>query len=216
MLHLIEQIFDTLGSGPFPALAYIALFGIIFAESGLFFGFFLPGDSQLFAVGALADVTPGKPFEIGLILIGTFISAVLGDNVGYWFGKKTGPRIFSREDSRLFKRQYLISAREFYDKHGGKAVVLARFVPFVRTFAPIVAGAVEMHYRTFVTYNLLGGLLWTAGASLAGYFFGQIPIIKNNFELAVVAIIAVSLLPVVVHRISDQRKERAQREAASK
>lgn len=214
MLHLIEQIFDTLGSGPIPALAYVVLAGIVFAESGLFFGFFLPGDSLLFAVGALSAVAPDKPFNIVILLPLTFAAAVLGDNVGYWFGKKTGPRIFAREDSRFFKRHYLIAARDFYNRHGGKAIVLARFVPFVRTFAPIVAGAVEMNYRSFIFYNLLGGLIWAVGATLAGYFFGQIPVIRNNFEIAVVAIIVVSVLPVGVHWLSDKLKARAAARAA--
>ena len=118
-------------------------------------------------------------------------------------------RSAAREDSRFFKKHYLQSARVFYEKHGGKAIVLARFVPFVRTFAPIVAGAVEMHYRSFIFYNLLGGLIWAVGATLAGYFFGQIPFIHDNFELAVVAIILVSVLPIGVHWLSDKLKERA-------
>lgn len=210
MLQLINQVFETLGSGPVPVLAYVVLAGIVFAESGLFFGFFLPGDSLLFAVGALSAVAPGKPFNILILLPLVFIAAVLGDNVGYWFGKKTGPKIFSREDSRFFKKHYLLTARAFYEKHGGKAIVLARFVPFVRTFAPIVAGAVEMHYRDFVFYNLLGGFIWAIGATLAGFFFGQIPLIHDNFELAVVAIILVSVAPIGIHWLSDKLKERAE------
>ncbi len=209
MLQLIDQIFTTLGSGPFPVLAYVVLFAIVFAESGLFFGFFLPGDSLLFAVGALSAVAPDRPFNIFILLPLTFIAAVLGDNVGYWFGKKTGPRIFAREDSRFFKKHYLLSARAFYEKHGGKAIVLARFVPFVRTFAPIVAGAVEMHYRNFIFYNLLGGFIWAVGVTLAGYFFGQIPFIHDNFEIAVIAIVFVSVLPIGIHWLSDKLKERA-------
>jgi membrane-associated protein len=150
---------------------YIGLFGIIFAESGLLIGFFLPGDSLLFTAGFLAS----QGFLNIWILMGlTFIGAVLGDSVGYWFGKKTGNKIFIKEDSFLFKKDNINKAEEFFKKHGAKAIVLARFVPIVRTFTPILAGVGTMHYKTFLSFNVIGGALWTIGVSLLGYFLGNI------------------------------------------
>src|SRR5574341_64996 len=151
-------------------IGYIGVFVIIFAESGLFFGFFLPGDSLLLTAGLLASRCL---LNIWVLIIIIPIAAILGDNVGYWFGKKTGPRIFNRENSRLFRRKNLLAAKAFYDKHGGKTIVAARFMPFIRTFAPIVAGAVEMEYKRFLLFNLLGGLLWAIGVTLIGYFLGN-------------------------------------------
>ena len=133
-----------------------------FAESGLFFGFFLPGDSLLLTAGLLAS--QGK-LELAMLLIILPIAAILGDSVGYWFGKKTGPRIFSRDDSLLFRRKNLLAAQTFYERHGGKTIVLARFMPFIRTFAPIVAGAAEMRYSRFLFFNVVGGLLWGIGVT---------------------------------------------------
>jgi membrane-associated protein len=210
VVELIENILHTVSQGPFPFLAYAVVAGIIFAESGLFFGFFLPGDSLLVTVGALAAL-PTSPFNIWILLPLLFIAAVLGDNVGYWFGAKTGPRIFSREDSRFFKRKYLLQAKDFYDRHGGKAIVLARFMPFVRTFAPIVAGSVHMDYKRFFGYNLLGGFLWAVGITLIGYFFGNIPFVKNNLEIAIVVIIILSVLPIFIHQIAERRKAKRER-----
>ena len=158
----LAQIIQTVG--------YIGLFAIVFAESGLFFGFFLPGDSLLLTAGLLAS--QGK-LDIGILLVILSVAAILGDNVGYWFGKKTGSRIFSRDESLLFRRKNLLAAQAFYERHGGKTIVLARFMPFIRTFAPIVAGAVEMPFRRFFTFNLVGALLWAVGVTLAGYYLGQ-------------------------------------------
>ena len=141
----LVQIIQTVG--------YIGLFAIVFAESGLFFGFFLPGDSLLLTAGLLAS--QGK-LDIGVLLVILPVAAILGDNVGYWFGKKTGSRIFSRDESLLFRRKNLLAAQAFYERHGGKTIVLARFMPFIRTFAPIVAGAVEMPFRRFFTFNVVG------------------------------------------------------------
>jgi membrane-associated protein len=209
VVHLIEQILDTVSHGPFPFLAYLLVAAIVFAESGLFFGFFLPGDSLLVTAGAIAAL-PTSPFNIWILCILLFVAAVVGDNVGYWFGKKTGPLIFSREDSRFFKRRYLLQASAFYDKHGGKAIVLARFMPFVRTFAPIVAGAVAMDYKRFFGFNVLGGFLWAVGVTLIGYFFGNIPFVRNNLEVAIVVIIILSILPIVIHQIAERRKGHAE------
>lgn len=185
----LSQIIQTVG--------YIGLFAIVFAESGLFFGFFLPGDSLLLTAGLLAS--QGK-LEIAVLLLILPTAAILGDGVGYWFGKRTGPRIFSRDESLLFRRKNLLAARAFYDRHGGKTIVLARFMPFIRTFAPIVAGAVDMPYRRFLTFNVAGGLLWGVGVTLAGYTLGQaIPEIDRYFLIVVGVVILVSALPALLH-----------------
>jgi membrane-associated protein len=185
----LVQIIQTVG--------YIGLFAIVFAESGLFFGFFLPGDSLLLTAGLLAS--QGK-LEIAALLIILPVAAILGDNVGYWFGKKTGSHIFNRDESLLFRRKNLLAAQAFYDRHGGKTIILARFMPFIRTFAPIVAGAVEMPFRRFFTFNVIGGLLWGVGVTLAGYYLGQaIPGIDRYFLVVVAAVILVSALPASLY-----------------
>ncbi|KKU03344.1 MAG: hypothetical protein UX99_C0038G0005 [Candidatus Amesbacteria bacterium GW2011_GWB1_47_26] len=193
---LKPEVFIT-SLGPW-ALAGIT--AIIFAESGLFFGFFLPGDSLLFTAGLLASQ---GYFNFATLLLVTFPAAVLGDNVGYWFGHKIGPKIFAREDSFLFKKHHLVAAQKFYEKHGTKTIVLARFVPFVRTFAPIVAGAAQMHYSTFMVYNLLGGFLWTIGLSSLGYFLGNLPFIHSNYEIIILIIVFGSIIPVALHFFKD-------------
>lgn len=189
-----RYIIETLG--PF---VYIGLFLIIFAESGLFFGFFLPGDSLLLTAGLFAYE---GTLNIWWMMPMLFIAAVLGDNVGYWFGRKTGPPLFTREESLLFKPKNLKAARDFYEKHGGKTIIIARFMPFIRTFAPIVAGAVEMHYRTFMIYNLIGGAVWSIGVLAAGYLLGSIfppEVLDRYFTLIVVIVIIVSAAPTLWH-----------------
>jgi membrane-associated protein len=185
---------------------YIGLFAIIFAESGLFFGFFLPGDSLLLTAGLFAT-RPETGLKIWLLLPLLLVAAVLGDNVGYWFGAKAGPRIFNRDNSFLFRRKNLLAAKAFYDKHGGKTIIAARFMPFIRTFAPIVAGAVEMDYRHFFFYNLAGGGLWAFGVTLIGYFLGNIPGIDKYFTPLVLAVIFISALPALIHVWNDSRHE---------
>ena len=186
-------------------VGYLGLIGIIFAESGLFFGFFLPGDSLLLTAGLLAS---HGDLEIWTLLLALPVAAVLGDNVGYWFGKKAGPPIFSRENSLLFRRKNLLAAKDFYEKHGGKTIVLARFMPFIRTFAPIVAGAVQMPYRRFFFFNILGGMLWAVGVTLAGYFLGEtIPGIDHYFLLIVVVVIFISALPSLIHVWKEYRHD---------
>jgi len=188
------------------AAGYLGLFGIIFAESGLFFGFFLPGDSLLFTAGFLAS----KGFLNVYILIGlTFIAAVLGDNTGYWFGKKTGPKIFTREDSLLFHKDHVTKAEHFFQKYGPKTIIFARFVPIVRTFAPILAGVGKMHYHTFFFYNLVGGFLWTAGLSLLGYFLGQLVPSIDKYLLPIIAlIIIISVLPNIYQILKMKSKNK--------
>src|SRR5262245_20155690 len=165
----------------------IGLFLIIFAESGLLIGFFLPGDSLLFTAGLFAAK---GDLNIVVILVGCFISAVAGDQVGYAFGRRVGPSIFSRPNSKLFKQEYVQRADEFFESHGAKTIVLARFVPVVRTFAPILAGVGTMKYRTFVTYNVIGGFLWAVGVTSLGYFLGE-QIGEDNIDKYLLPIIGI-------------------------
>jgi membrane-associated protein len=188
-------------------VGYVGIIAIIFAESGLFFGFFLPGDSLLLTAGLLA--ARGE-LNLWILLLTLAPAAILGDNVGYWFGKKAGPPIFNRENSLLFRRKNLLAAKAFYDKHGGKTITIARFMPFIRTFAPIVAGAVEMEYRRFMFFNLLGGLVWAVGVTLAGYFLGQtIPpeVLDKYFLIILAAVIFISALPAMIHAWREYRHE---------
>jgi membrane-associated protein len=197
--HLIEVV------------GLIGIFGIVFAESGLLVGFFLPGDSLLFTAGFLAsapdDVSESLHLPLGWLLLGCFCAAVIGDQVGYILGRRVGPALFRRPDSRFFKQQNVDKAQEFFDRYGAKTIVLARFVPVVRTFAPIVAGVSRMHYRTFVTFNILGGALWAVGVILLGYFLGQIPAVEENLELAILTIVAISILPIAIE-VWKARKEK--------
>ncbi|MDP3962687.1 MAG: VTT domain-containing protein [bacterium] len=186
------------------AFGLVGVILIVFAESGLFFGFFLPGDSLLFTAGFLASqgILP-----ISLLLIGTFVAAVLGDSVGYWFGKKTGPALFSKEDSFFFKKRYMEKARIFYEIHGKKTIILARFMPIIRTFAPIIAGIGNMHYRTFLAYNILGGFIWSFGLTLLGYFLGRsIPGVDKYLLPIIIAIIITSLIPGLVHLYKSRKR----------
>jgi membrane-associated protein len=174
----------------------IGLFLIVFAESGLFFGFFLPGDSLLFTAGLFAAE---GTLNLPLILVGCFIAAVAGDQVGYVFGQRVGPALFRRPDSRLFKQEYVERAQHFFARHGAKTIVIARFVPIVRTFAPILAGVGRMPYRTFVSFNVIGGLLWAVGVTLLGYWLGNlIPDIDRYLLPIIVLIIALSFVPMVI------------------
>jgi membrane-associated protein len=180
---------------------------IIFAETGLLFGFFLPGDSLLFIAGFLASDAGGNQLPaLPIVLACVFVAAVLGDQVGYLFGRKVGPTLFSRPDSRLFKQDHVRKAEHFFERHGAKTIVLARFVPIVRTFAPVVAGVGRMHYRTFVTYNVVGALLWAVGITTLGYFLGQVDVVKDHVELAVLAVVALSLVPMAVEILRHRRQ----------
>lgn len=185
---------------------YLGLFGIVFAESGLFVGFFLPGDSLLFTAGFLAS----QGFlNIWILCLLTFVGAVLGDNVGYAFGHKVGPMIFKKEDSILFHKDHLERARIFYEKHGPKALVLARFMPGIRTFAPILAGVGKMDYRNFLSFNAIGGFLWGVCLPLLGYYLGStIPGIDQYLLPIILLIIFLSILPSLVHiwREKDERQ----------
>lgn len=174
---------------------YVLLFLIIFCETGLVVTPFLPGDSLLFAVGTFAAL---GSIDIGWLVVLLSLAAILGDNVNYWIGYFTGPRVFSREKSRFLNKEYLDRTHRFYEKYGGKTIVIARFIPIIRTFAPFVAGIGRMTYRRFTLYNIVGGIAWILIFVLGGYFFGNIPLIKRNFEIVILAIIFISVLPGVV------------------
>lgn len=180
-----------------PIIGYLGIMAIIFAESGLLIGFFLPGDSLLFTAGLLASQ---GVFDIRLLILLCFGAAVIGDSVGYWFGHRLGRRIFQRENSRFFHNHNLERAERFYEKHGGKTIILARFMPVIRTFAPILAGVGVMQYKKFLLYNITGGALWAIGIPLAGYFLGNaIPGIDQYLIPIIVGIVLLSLLPGIAH-----------------
>jgi membrane-associated protein len=184
-------------------VGYGLYFAIIFAESGLFFGFFLPGDSLLFTLGLLAS--QGQ-LNLSTLLILGIIGAITGDSVGYAFGRRVGPRLFKREEGLLFKRDNLQKAQEFYEKHGVKTIVLARFTPIIRTFAPIVAGAANMHYPTFLVFNVIGGVAWITSMTVFGYLLGQqIPEGSHYSTLIVILIIIASLIPSIMHVVKSRR-----------
>lgn len=198
---------------------FILLLIIVFAESGLLIGFFLPGDSLLFIAGMVAagtfadafpdagDVSFGVPLWV--LLASIFVAAFLGDQVGYAFGRKVGPALFRKEDSKLFKKAYVDKAQSFFEHHGPRAIILARFVPVVRTFCPIVAGVGHMDYRTFVRFNVIGALLWGVGVTLLGYFLGSIPLVRDNIEVALLVVVGVSLGPVAFEFVRHRRQAKA-------
>jgi membrane-associated protein len=187
---------------------YLFLFAIIFAETGLLIGFFLPGDSLLFIAGAFVALHPAS-MNLYLLLVLLCIAAIAGDATGYVIGRRFGRRLFERPDSRFFKREHLLKTEAFYAKHGPKTIVLARFVPIVRTFAPTVAGVAGMPYSQFVFYNVTGGIGWICSMTLLGYFFGNIPILKEHLELLVLGIIFLSILPMIVHWLAERKTARS-------
>lgn len=196
-----------------PWLVVLVVAAIIFAESGLLIGFFLPGDSVLFTAGFL--IFAGTlHFDIHLFVACMFVAAVLGDGVGYLFGRRIGRKLFNRPNSRLFRKENIQKAEDFYEKHGGAAIVLARFIPVIRTFAPIVAGVGKMRYRTFLGYNLIGGLLWAVGVTYAGFYVGRIlhhwGIDVDTILLPIVILILVaSVIPPVIHILKDEKQRAA-------
>jgi membrane-associated protein len=192
LLHFDEHLANLINAiGP---LSYVVLFLIIFAETGLVVVPFLPGDSLLFVVGTLS----GSGFlNIWISYLTLLAAAIIGDTVNYWVGHRIGPKVFSNENSKLFKKEYLEKTREFYEKHGGKTIILARFLPIIRTFAPFVAGVGKMHYSTFLLYNITGAFIWVTTITFAGYFFGGLSVIRDNFEYAVIGIVLISLIPMV-------------------
>lgn len=190
-----------------PTIGYIGIFAIVFAESGLLVGFFLPGDSLLFTAGFLAS---RGIFSIAILAFICFIAAVAGDSTGYLFGRKVGRHLFQRKDSLFFKKENLEKAEKFYEKYGKKTIVLARFVPIIRTFAPIVAGMGKMEYSSFIAFNIVGGLLWAVGVCIAGYFLGSlIPDVDKYLLPIILLIIILSVAPSIWHILkeTENRKE---------
>ena len=209
VLHLDRHLNEWAGwMGPW---LYVLLFTIVFCETGLIVTPFLPGDSLLFAVGALCSVE-GASTSLPLAMAVLFIAAVLGDAANYAVGRYLGPAVFTSENSRIFNPKHIQRTHEFYEKYGGKTIFLARFVPIVRTFAPFVAGIGQMSYRHFALWNVTGALVWITTLTLAGYLFGQIPVIKHNFESVILAIIVLSMLPMLIEWIRARRS--AARESA--
>jgi membrane-associated protein len=202
ILHLDAHLNSWAGSmGPW---LYVILFLIIFCETGLVVTPFLPGDSLLFAVGALC-ATEGSPLQIGWMMVILVVAAVLGDAVNYGIGARIGPRVFHSETSRFLNKKHLQKTQRFYEKHGGKTIIIARFVPIIRTFAPFVAGVGRMGYQRFLSFNVVGGVAWVIGFLTAGFVFGNLPIVKKQFHFVIIGIIIVSILPAVIEIIRDRR-----------
>jgi len=200
VVDLLHKIYDVEGIIRWGGL--LMLVAIVFAETGLMFGFFLPGDSLLVTAGIFAAA--GHLDVVGLLLWVT-LAAVLGDQLGYYIGYRTGPRIFRREDSLLFKREHLMRAKAFYEKHGGKTIILARFIPVIRTFAPVVAGVGQMEYRRFVTFNVAGGVLWVWGMTLLGVWLGNaIPNIDEHIHKVIAVVVFLSILPAIIEYVRSR------------
>lgn len=195
ILHIDQYMISMVQN--YHAWAYVLLFAIIFCETGLVVTPFLPGDSLLFVAGAIAAL-PGMPIEIHLLVLVLFVAAVLGDSSNYAIGHYFGRKLFRNPKSKIFKQSHLDKTHEFYKKYGGKTIILARFIPVVRTFAPFVAGMGKMHYYYFMLYNLIGGAVWVTAFCYAGYLFGDLPVVQENLKLLIVAIIFVSILPAAI------------------
>ena len=200
LAKFFKQIYDV--EGLVQHIGYLGMAAIIFVETGLLVGFFLPGDSLLFTAGlacnpssALHNVAPFNLFVLNLCLIP---AAIIGDTVGYWIGKRAGVKMYEREKTLFFRKDHLLKTKEFYEKHGGVTIVIARFVPLIRTFAPVVAGIAQMPYHKFVAYNVFGGIGWVLGLSVLGYFLGGIEWIGKNLDKTIMLVIFVSLLPVII------------------
>ena len=204
ILHIDQHMIEMVRN--YHAWTYAILFVIIFCETGLVVTPFLPGDSLLFVAGAIA-AQPDMPLEVHLLVLIVFVAAVAGDSSNYAIGHFFGRKLFSNPNSKIFKQSYLEKTHEFYKKYGGKTIVLARFVPIVRTFAPFVAGMGKMHYTWFMTYNLVGGALWVAIFCYAGYLFGDLPFVQQNLKILIVAIIVISVLPAVIEVLRARRKK---------
>ncbi len=210
-LHLDKHLNEWAGMlGPW---LYVVLFLIVFCETGLVVTPFLPGDSLLFAVGALISV-PESPLILPLMFATLFVAAVLGDAVNYAIGKRVGPRVFTSETSWLLNKEHLVRTQGFYEKYGGKTIILARFMPIIRTFAPFVAGIGTMNYPKFAMFNVTGGFLWVSSFLFGGYLFGGVPIVKDNFHTVIVAIVVISVLPPIFEFLRARRETRQARAVA--
>jgi membrane-associated protein len=202
-LHLDRHLGDLITQ--YGIWTHLILFMVIFCETGLVVTPFLPGDSLLFAAGTFAAL---GALDLWLIVVLLIVAAILGDTVNYWIGSYIGPRAF-RGDMRFLRKEYLDRTHAFYEKHGGKTIILARFVPIIRTFAPFVAGVGAMSYGKFITYNVVGAVLWVALFVLAGYFFGNIAVVRQNFSLVILAIIAISIMPIAIEMLRTRRSRPA-------
>ncbi|BBO32321.1 DedA family protein [Lacipirellula parvula] len=203
-LHLDKHLIEVVGD--YGAWTYLVLFIIVFCETGLVVTPILPGDSLLFAAGAVAALGPLNPHLLVVLLT---IAAILGDAVNYQIGRCIGPAIFKKEDSRFFKKAHLEKTHAFYERYGGKTIIIARFVPIVRTFAPFIAGVGQMSYRQFALYNVIGAILWVVIGVYAGYLFGGLKIVKENFSLIIIAIVGISLLPALIEIWRAKRESKA-------
>ena len=186
----------------------IGIMVIVFAESGLLVGVFLPGDSLLFTAGLLSATTNLLP-PLWVIIPAIVVAAIVGDQVGYLIGSKTGPKIFQRPDSRFFRKEFVDKAYSYFERYGGRTIILARFVPIVRTFTPVIAGVSQMSYRTFVAYNVIGGTLWGVSVTTIGYFLGQIDFVAANIELILILIVAISVLPIAFELLRARSRSRS-------
>jgi membrane-associated protein len=195
LIHLLTQVITGWWG-------YLLIAGVVFAETGLLVGLFFPGDSLLFTVGVVAGA---GDIDIVRICVLVTIMSILGDQSGYFLGRRTGPAIFRRPDSVLFKQEYVARTQAFYEKHGGKTLVYAKFVPIVRTFAPFMAGVGRMKYSRFLSFNIFGGIGWVLSMTLAGYNLGGVPVIRRNFEKVVIGIVLVSVLPMIIHYLRSRR-----------
>ena len=205
ILHIDKYMVDIVQQ--YHMWTYAILFLIIFCETGLVFTPFLPGDSLLFVAGAISAL-PGSPLDVHLLVLIVFVAAFLGDSCNYMIGHFFGRKLFSNPDSRIFRKSYLDKTHEFYRKYGGKTIVIARFVPIVKTFAPFVAGMGKMHYKYFITYNAVGGAAWVMFFCYIGYFFGDLPFVQENLKVLVVAIIFISVLPAALEALRVRLKSR--------
>ncbi|HSS37898.1 MAG TPA: VTT domain-containing protein [Polyangia bacterium] len=207
LVALFHKIYDVQGLVRFGGLA--ALTAIIFAETGLLFGFFLPGDSLLVTAGLYCTSVAGEQPLLNIVWLNlaAMTAAIVGDTVGYWIGAKSGPKLFTREQSLFFSRKHLLRTKEFYERHGGKTIIIARFLPFARTFAPIVAGIGQMSYRRFISFNVFGGMGWVASMTLLGFSLGKIyPPITKQIDKVIIVIIAVSLVPGAISYLLNRKK----------
>jgi membrane-associated protein len=196
LIHLLSVVVTG-------GLGYVLLAGVVFAETGLLVGLFLPGDSLLFTIGVVAGAGRLDILQICSLLV---IASILGDQSGFFLGYRTGPAIFSRKDSFLFKQEYVTRTKLFYERHGGKTLVYAKFVPIVRTFAPFMAGVGKMRYARFVSFNIFGGMGWVLSMTLAGYNLGGVALVRRNFEKVVLGIVFLSVLPLILHGLKARRE----------
>jgi membrane-associated protein len=202
VLHLDKHLFDIIKE--YGTWTYLILFTVVFCETGLVVTPFLPGDSLLFATGTLAAT---GVLNVNLLFFLLLAASIIGDNSNYWIGYHVGPKVFSSQKSKFFNKEHLEKTHKFYEKHGGKAVIIAKYLPIIRTFSPFVAGVGRMTYWRFLIYDIIGGLSWVSIFVLGGYYFGNIPFVKQNFSVVIIAIIAISMIPAVIEFLRHQFKK---------